>query len=170
METQLSFDFLKSKPSLKECPSRSQQRSSMEISSLIQSDLRDWHLGIPRRPLPTPTPPSTSSMAVASPTPTPRSGSQCGETILSTPLSPKERSPDSSIEIWVNGQYSTQVPTLTKLTVTTSNGRLDLYFETGDMLRVSRISTLPNSQASRQQTSSTSSSEVSIDCPPPPYP
>src|SRR5215472_10928476 len=80
------------------------------------------------------------------------SGSQCGETIPSTPLSQRERSPDSNIEIWVNGQFSTQVPTLTKLTVTTSSGKLDLYFETGAMLRVSRISTSPNSPALAQRT------------------
>src|SRR6516164_11638957 len=97
----------------------------------------------PRQP-PTPIQPSTSSMEEAPPQPTPRSGSQSGAMTRSTPLSPKERSPDSNIEIWVNGQFSTQVKTLTKLTVITSNGRLDLYLETGGTWRVSRMSTSPS--------------------------
>src|SRR6516164_8036567 len=96
------------------------------------------------------------SMEEAPLQPTPQSGSRSGATTPSTPLSPRERLLDSSIEIWVNGQYSTQVPTLTKLTVITSSGKLDLYFRSGDMLRVSRISTLRPSPELAPQTLSTS--------------
>src|SRR5215472_9976667 len=79
----------------------------------------------PRQP-PTPIQLSMFSMEEESHQATLPFGSPSGETTLSMPLSQRERSPDSSIEIWVNGQYWTQVTTLTKLTVTTSSGKLDL--------------------------------------------
>src|SRR6516225_7218898 len=131
METQLSFDFPKSKPSLRECPSKSQLRLFTGTSSPTQSDSLGWPQDTAPRPPKTPTPPTTSSMAVEQSQQTPPSGLQCGEMIRFTLPSPKEKSRDYSIETWVNGQSLILHLTPTKLTVTTSSGRLVWYSETG---------------------------------------
>src|SRR5215469_17241223 len=116
----------------------------MGTSSSIRKGSQVLPQDTAQRTPPSPTPPSTYLMEADSRQLTLPFGSQCGEMTPSTPPSQRERSPDSSIEIWVNGQFSTRQATLTKLTVITSSGKLDLFFETGAMLRVSRISTLPN--------------------------
>src|SRR5215472_3949886 len=116
----------------------------MGTSSSIQKGSPALPQDTALRQPPTPIQLSMFSMEEAPLAPTPRSGSRYGEMTPSTPLSPKVRSPDSSIEIWVNGQFSIPLTTLTKLTVITSSGKLDLFFEIGGTLRVSRISMSPN--------------------------
>ena len=100
-----------------------------------------WRRGTRPRAPPTPRPPITSSPAAAPPRPTPQSGFTFGVTTLPTRPSRRERSPGSSIGIWVSGRSPTPLATPTKPTETTSSGKSATSSAIGGMSSESRTST-----------------------------